>query len=162
MEFTKMLKGDKELLHFWPEGQTDCLTGDTTSCAFGHFYGRFSHTGEVTAQICPKTLTVLLKVPLLCPGALRATRRMRVGKIPTPGSDGRSPAIRFYPDSLPSGSKLTMLQLVWLQGHKYTAPPSMMWGWLVLAFGAPIKTLKLDSRKEEITGSLQLSASHFK
>lgn len=74
-------------------------------------------------------------------------------KIPTLGHDGTAPSfitvIHFYPDSLPSVSKLTMLQLVWLQGHKYTAPPSMTSGWLVLAFGAPIKTLKLDGRKEE-------------
>lgn len=41
-----------------------------------------------------------------------------------------------------------MLQLAWLQGHKYTAPPSVMPGWLVFAFGAPIKILILDSRKE--------------
>lgn len=41
-----------------------------------------------------------------------------------------------------------MLQLVWLQGHKYTAPPSVMSGWLVLAFGAPIKILILDSKKK--------------
>ena len=53
-----------------------------------------------------------------------------------------------------------MLQLVRLQGHKYTAPPSMTSGWLVLAFGAPIKTLKLDGRKEEVTGGYS-SLLHF-
>lgn len=53
-----------------------------------------------------------------------------------------------------------MLQLVWLQGHKYTAPASMMSGWLVLALGAPIKILKL-SRKEEIIGRLLLTAPYF-
>lgn len=40
-----------------------------------------------------------------------------------------------------------MLQFVCLQGHKYTAPPSVTLGWLVLAFGAPIKILILDNRK---------------
>lgn len=55
-----------------------------------------------------------------------------------------------------------MVQLAWLQGHRYTAPPSMMSGWLVLAFGAPIKILKLKAGKEEITGSLQLPPSYCK
>lgn len=46
-----------------------------------------------------------------------------------------------------------MVQLVWLQGHKYTAPPSVMSGWLVLAFGAPTKTLMLglEKTKEMLT-----------
>lgn len=56
-----------------------------------------------------------------------------------------------------------MLQLASLQGHRNTAPPSVMSGWLVLAFGAPIKILMLDSREKnkiEFTGLFLYNNMH--
>lgn len=50
--------------------------------------------------------------------------------------------------SSPCLSKSITVQLAWLQEHRYTAPPSLTSGWLVLAFGAPIKTLQKDKERE--------------
>lgn len=86
MEWTKIFKAAPRLT--W-RSNTDCLTGDKTSRSFRHFYGWVSHTCDVTGQICPRTLIVLLTVLLLCPGARWATTRMRVREIPTLGYDGR-------------------------------------------------------------------------
>lgn len=67
------------------------------------------------------------------------------------GHKENQPSISISQHTLPCLSKSIMLQLAWLQGHKYTAPPSVTSGWLVLAFGAPIKMRILDSRKENKT-----------
>lgn len=133
-----------------------------------HFYG-WLETAEFTAQSCSNCLTVLLrKVTFLYPGTMWVTNYccdydavkilsfghwilsviFHRSDFYLCGYKETNSQFRFNDETLPCLSKLTMLQLAWLQGHKYTAPPSVMLGWLVLAFGAPIKILILDGREE--------------
>lgn len=54
-----------------------------------------------------------------------------------------------------------MVQLFWLHGHMYTAPPSVTLGWLVLAFGAPIKMLMLEQQERKYYQFLYRSEIHL-
>lgn len=158
----------------WPYGINYNCSKEARSCTFDL---RVKHRSASVRTLPPASSTTfmvswphawfygttLTQGSVLCPGTLKVTiwgwgkSWLWVVKVQF-GS--KQALVLPWGDSLPSVSKLTMLQLVWLHGHKYTAPPSTMSGWLVLALGAPIKILKL-SRKEEIIGGLQLTASYF-